>query len=65
MLSTFWRRIGDEFYLPETAHQLNLALIEYERAIFIELHYGRNTYYPLHDRARIDRPGAIYFGVYH
>lgn len=58
-INILWRRIGDDFYLPETAHQLETALIHYERETFSQLHYGRRTFYHIHDRNRLDRMDLI------
>ena len=52
---TMWRRVGDTFYLPEPVHQLPRPLHDYEVDRFSELHYGRRTYYTIHDRNRLDR----------
>jgi len=38
---------------------LTYANIDWQREVFCELHYGRVTYYPFHDRSRIDRLRSI------
>lgn len=50
----FWWIYGDEYFLPKTFYQSD-DLWARQREVFSKLHYGRFTYYPLHDRARIHR----------
>ena len=55
----FWFIDSDEYFLPETYYQAD-DLRQRQRDVFSELHYGRYTYYPVHDRARIDRSTLAY-----
>ena len=50
----FWWIDSDEYFLPNTFYQSD-DLVKRQRDVFSELHYTRFTYYPFHDRARINR----------
>jgi hypothetical protein len=43
-----WRIIGKDF-------DYDLETTDEEREIYTDLHYGRFTYYPVHERPRLER----------